>query len=49
MGCLLGESSLHLFESGEFGVTMWVKRVAWVSDKGVLPSTPLVWAHCLSD
>jgi len=47
MGCPFGESSLHLSESGEFGVTVWVKRVAWASDKGVLPSTPLVWAHFL--
>ena len=40
MGCLFGESSLHLFSSGEFGVAVWVMRVVWASDKGVLPSTP---------
>jgi hypothetical protein len=41
MGCPFGEFSLHLFHSGEFGVAAWVARVAWASDKGVLPSTPL--------
>jgi len=40
MGCPFGEFSLHLFHSGEFGVAAWVARVAWASDKGVLPSAP---------
>ena len=45
MGCLFGESSLRLFSYSESGVTVWVVRVAWVPNKGVLPSAPSVLAH----
>jgi hypothetical protein len=49
MGCPFGESSLRLFSYSESAVTVWVARVAWASDKGVLPSAPSVlaqhWMH----
>jgi hypothetical protein len=47
MSCLFVESSLQPLHSGESGVTVWVMRVVWASDKGILPSTPLVWDHQL--